>query len=82
MIEPYKLRPQGAGIKPVGLERMLRIHFLQHWFDLSDPGTEEALYDSRAMCLFVGIDLGHEQVPDETTICRGFNFKVRRLTNF
>ena len=48
---------------------MLRIHFLQHWFNLSDPGAEEALYDSRAMRRFVGIDLGREPVPDETTIC-------------
>jgi len=47
---------------------MLRIHFLQHWFDSSDPGAEEALYDSRAMRTFVGIDLGREPVPDETTI--------------
>ncbi len=53
-----------------GLERMLRIHFLQHWFELSDPAAEEALYDSRAMRLFVGIDLGAEPVPDETTICK------------
>ena len=49
---------------------MLRIHFLQHWFELSDPGAEEALYDSRAMRGFVGIDLGREPVPDETTICK------------
>ena len=54
-IEPYYPKPQGAGRKPIGLERMLRIHFLQHWFELSDPGAEEALYDSRAMRLFVGI---------------------------
>ena len=69
VIEPYYPKPQGAGRKPIGLERMLRIHFLQHWFELSDPGAEEVLYDSRAMRLFVGIDLGHEPVPDETTIC-------------
>jgi len=69
VIEPYYPKPQGAGRKPIGLERMLRIHFLQHWFELSDPGAEEALYDSRAMRLFVGIDLGNEPVPDETTIC-------------
>jgi hypothetical protein len=43
--------------------------FLQHWFNLSDPAVEEALYDSRAMRYFVGIDLGREPVPDETTIC-------------
>ncbi len=49
---------------------MLRIHFLQHWFNLSDPGVEEALYDSRAMRRFVGIDLGREPAPDETTICK------------
>ena len=54
----------------MGLERMLRIHFLQHWFNLSDPGVEEALYDSRAMRQFVGIDLGREPAPDETTICK------------
>ncbi len=48
---------------------MLRIHFLQHWFNLSDPAVEEALYDSRAMRRFVGIDLGREPAPDETTVC-------------
>ena len=49
---------------------MLRIHFLQHWFNLSDPAVEEALYDSRSMRRFVGIDLGREPAPDETTICK------------
>ena len=49
---------------------MLRIHCLQQWFNLSDPAVEEALYDSRAMRRFVGIDLGREPVPDETTICK------------
>lgn len=58
----------GRGRRPVGLERMLRIHFLQHWFNLSDPGVEEALYESVSMREFVGIDLGHEPVPDETTV--------------
>ena len=43
LIEPYYPKPEGAGRRPVGLERMLRIHFLQHWFGLSDPGVEEAL---------------------------------------
>ena len=69
-IEPYYPNPQGAGRRPIGIERMLRIHFLQHWFNLSDPAAEEALYDSRAMRQFVGIDLGEEPVPDETTICK------------
>lgn len=69
-ITPYYPNPKGAGRRPIGIERMLRIHFLQHWFNLSDPAAEEALYDSRAMRIFVGIDLGEEPVPDETTICK------------
>jgi IS5 family transposase len=54
----------------VGLERMLRIYFLQHWFNLSDPAVEEALYDAAAMRAFVGIDLGREPAPEETTVCK------------
>ena len=69
-IEPFYPNPQGAGRRPIGIERMLRIHFLQHWFNLSDPAVEESLYDSRAMRSFVGIDLGREPAPDETTICK------------
>jgi IS5 family transposase len=49
---------------------MLRIYFLQHWFNLSDPALEEALHDSNAMRAFVGIDLGRGRVPDETTVCK------------
>ena len=49
---------------------MLRLHLLQHWFNLSDPAAEENLYDSLCMRRFVGIDLGREPVPDETTVCR------------
>jgi IS5 family transposase len=49
---------------------MLRIYFLQHWFHLSDPAAGEALYDSNAMRRFVGIDLGREPVPDETTLSK------------
>jgi IS5 family transposase len=70
VIKPFYPKPKGAGRPPVGLERMLRIHFLQHGFNLSDPALEEALYDSRAMRRFVGIDLGREPVPDETTVCK------------
>ena len=71
VIEPYYPKATRAGGRPpVGLERMLRIHCLQLWFDLSDPAVEEALYDSRAMRSFVGIDLGREPVPDETTVMR------------
>ena len=67
LIEPFYPKP-GKGRRPVGLDRMLRIYFLQHWFGLSDPAAEEALYDSDVMRRFVGIDLGREPVPDETTI--------------
>ncbi len=48
----------------MNIERMLRIHFLQHWYAISDPGAEEVLYDSRAMRGFLGVDLGREPVPD------------------
>ena len=69
-VEPFYPNPKGAGRRPIGIERMLRIYFLQHWFNLSDPAAEEAIYDSRAMRNFVGIDLGEEPAPDETTICK------------
>src|SRR6266705_4371186 len=69
LVEPHYPKP-GNGRRPVGVERMLRIYFLQQWFNLSDPAAEEALYDSSAMRRFVGIDLGREPVPDETTVCR------------
>jgi IS5 family transposase len=69
LVEPHY--PKGeTGRPPVGLERMLRIYFLQQWFDLSDPAVEDALYDSPTMRRFVGIDLGEEPVPDETTVCK------------
>ena len=64
-----KISEQG-GRPPIPLERMLRIYFLQLWFNLSDPAVEEELYDSAAMRSFVGIDLGAEGAPDETTICK------------
>ena len=69
LIEPYYPKA-GNGRPPVGVERMLRIYFLQQWFNLSDPAVEEALYDSALMRSFVGIDLGREPVPDETTVCK------------
>ena len=70
VIEPVYPKADGPGRPPVGIERMLRLHCLQQWFHLSDPAVEEALYDSRARRQFVGIDLGLEPVPDETTICQ------------
>lgn len=67
LIEPFYPKA-GNGRPPKPLQQMLRIYFLQQWFDLSDPGVEEALYDSASMRSFVGLDLGREPVPDETTI--------------
>ena len=67
LIEPYYPR-EGNGRPPVGLSIMLRIYFLQHWFNLSDPAAEEALYDSAALRRFAGVDLGRAAAPDETTI--------------
>jgi len=58
----------GKGRRPAGLERMLRIYFLQQWFNLSDPAVEEELYESISMRRFVGIDLRIEPVPDMTTV--------------
>src|SRR2546428_10126600 len=69
LVEPHYPKP-GNGRPPVGVERMLRIYFLQQWFNLSDPAVEEALYDSAGMRPFVGIDLGCQPAPDGTTVCK------------
>ena len=69
LIEPHYPKA-GSGRPPIGVERMLRMYFLQQWFNLSDPGVEEALYDSATLRQFVGIDLGREPAPDETTVCK------------
>ena len=73
VIEPHYPKP-GNGRPPVGLERMLRMYFVQHWFNLADEACEEALLDSTALRRFVGIDLGRERVPDGTTL-----LKFRRI---
>ena len=65
--------PNAAGKRgrpPIGLERMLRIYFLQQWYALADEALEDAIYDSQAMRDFVGIDLAIESVPDATTLLR------------
>jgi transposase, IS5 family len=69
LIEPFYPKP-GNGRPPIGIERMLRIYFVQQWFNLSDPAVEDSLNDSPVMRQFVGIDLGQEPVPDETTVCK------------
>lgn len=67
VVKPHYPRA-GNGRPPMGLERMLRIYFLQQWFNLSDPAMEDALYDMESMRRFAGIELGTDEVPDETTI--------------
>ena len=73
VIEPFY--PKGErGRPPIGLERMLRVYFLQQWYALADEALEDALYDSQALQSFARIDLQAEGVPDATTL-----LKFRRL---
>ncbi len=67
LIAPHYPKP-GNGRQPYPLAVMLRIDFLQQWYQISDPAAEEALYDSNAMRQFARLELDHDQVPDETTI--------------
>ncbi len=64
----YPNAGQGRGRPPIGLERMLRMYFLQQWYGLADEALEDAIYDSQAFRGFLGIDLGREGVPDATTL--------------
>src|SRR5579871_6135267 len=66
-IEPYYPR-KGKGRVPLPLGSMLRIYCMQQWFGYSDPGMEEALYDSLAAQKFAGLEIGRDAIPDETTI--------------
>jgi transposase, IS5 family len=68
LIAPHYPTAGRRGRPPMPLERMLRIYFLQQWFNLSDPAAEDALYDSETMRRFVGVDLGDDALPDESTI--------------
>lgn len=70
--------PTGAGGRPpYPLEKMLRVYFLQQWFGLSDPGLEDALYDSESLRAFAGFVLGRDSLPDESTIL-GFRHWLER----
>jgi IS5 family transposase len=72
LIQPFA--PTGTGAKggrpSFAVETMLRIHFLQQWFGLSDPAMEEALHDTPLYCEFARLDAGMARMPDETTILR------------
>lgn len=69
LIERHYPKP-GNGRQPLPLERMLRVYFMQQWFNLSDPQAEDSLYDIEPMRRFAGIELAEDAVPDETTILR------------
>lgn len=76
VIEPHY--PSGKrGRRPQEIDKMLRMYLLQNWFNLSDEGVEDAIYDSYAMKRFMGLNFdSNEQVPDATTLC-----KFRKLLN-
>jgi transposase, IS5 family len=69
LIEPHYPKA-GNGTQPMPMERMLRIYFMQQWFNLSDPAMEDSLYDSESMRRFAQIELQDDVVPDESTILR------------
>jgi transposase, IS5 family len=69
LIEPHYPKA-GNGRQPLGLEKMLRIYFMQQWFNLSDPQAEDAIYDSESMRRFARVELAQDVVPDESTILR------------
>jgi IS5 family transposase len=69
LIEPHYPKA-GNGTQPMPMQMMLRIYFMQQWFNLSDPAIEDSLYDSESMRRFAGIELLEDAVPDESTILR------------
>jgi IS5 family transposase len=69
IVEPHYPRAK-TGRPPFGIETMLRIHYLQQWFALSDPAMEEALHDMPVFREFAKLDDGVKRLPDETTILR------------
>jgi len=68
VIEPYYPKSGKRGRPPIGLERMLRMYFVQQWYGLADEAVEDAVYDSVALRNFMGIDLSRTSVPDATTL--------------
>jgi len=68
VIEPYYPKSGKRGRPPIGLQRMLRMYFVQQWYGLADEAVEDAIYDSQALRSFMDIDLSHTSVPDATTL--------------
>lgn len=75
VIEPHYPKSGRRGRPPIGLERMLRMYFIQQWYGLADEAVEDALYDSQALRHFCGIDLNVDSVPDATTLM-GFRHRL------
>ena len=69
IIKPYYYN-NTTGRPPRGMEPMLRMYLLQAWFNLSDEGIEDTIYDSYAFRKFMNLDFTNEQVPDATTLCK------------
>lgn len=69
LIRPYYFNKK-RGRKPMGIESMLRMYLMQIWFNLSDEGIEDSIYDSYAMRTFMHIDFNEQQVPDATTLLK------------
>ncbi|MDP3785625.1 MAG: IS5 family transposase, partial [Undibacterium sp.] len=68
VIEPHYPKSGKRGRPPIGLERMLRMYFVQQWYGLADEAVEDAIYDSQALRNFMDIDLCKQSVPDATTL--------------
>ncbi len=81
VIEPHYPKSGKRGRPPIGLERMLRMYFVQQWYGLADEAVEDAVYDSQALRQFLNIDLSQQSVPDATTLM-GFRhlLEARNLT--
>ena len=81
VIEPYYPKSGKRGRPPIGLERMLRMYFVQQWYGLADEAVEDAVYDSAALRNFMGIDLSRTSVPDATTLMGFILSSVQVETN-
>jgi len=68
VIEPHYPKSGKRGRPPIGLERMLRMYFVQQWYGLADEAVEDAIYDSQALRNFMDIDLSKQSVPDASTL--------------
>jgi len=69
IVQPHYPKAK-TGRPPFGIETMLRIHYLQQWFGLSDPAMEEALHETPLYREFAKLDAVMARLPDETTILR------------